>query len=735
MRRKLALCLIGLTLAPTAALCAPANTASAAQPSTPAQLVGRGGFPQPPEAPARAPNILLVMTDDVGFGASGTFGGLVPTPNLDALAASGLRYNEFHTTAMCSPSRAALLTGRNHHSVAMGALVDLALPEDGYNARMPKSAATLAEILKENGYNTAMFGKHHDTPTAESSAAGPFDRWPTNLGFEYFYGFIGGETDQWHPDLVRGTSRIKPPAGEVLDKMLADDAIGWIHNQKAAAPDKPFFIYYAPGSTHAPLQAPAEWIEKFRGKFDQGWDKARGEVFARQKAMGIVPADTQLTPRPPFIPAWDSLSADQKRIAAHLMEVYAGELAYQDHEFGELIAELRRMGQLDNTLVIFVEGDNGASSEGGLRGTTNDVGHLVNRLDEPDAWMLEDLAKFGSPDAHNHYPMGWAWAANTPFKYFKRFASHLGGTRNAMVVSWPARIPEHGAVRSQFTHLVDVMPTILDAVGVKAPPVVDGVRQQPIDGASFAYTFAPNGAAAPSRHRVQYFELLGNRAIYQDGWMASTTPPDDVLDTTVHPGHTDPGDYKWELYDLQHDFSQARDLAQIRPDRLKALQALWAQEARRNHVLPLNNRVSPERNAAEQRAFFPPRPRYEYWGKDVEVFWPAPPPITSHSFVLTADVVVPSGPAKVSYEVSYRRPGPGADVTVRVDGRTVATGFVPRTVNVIRNFDVGHDSSAVIADAYAGDGAFPGAIEKVEVDLTDVSPTPKAPQPGPVAHR
>ena len=771
MPRALALgCVLGLVAIPSAALSEPANKGAAAAQTT--------GFPAPPRAPAGAPNVLLIMTDDAGFAASSTFGGLVPTPNLDALAAGGLRYNEFHTTAMCSPSRAALLTGRNHHAVGMGILIDLTTPEPGYNGRIPKSAGTIAEILKNNGYNTAFFGKHHDTPAAESSASGPFDRWPTNLGFEYFYGFIGAQTDQWHPGLVRGTTRITPPTGEVLDKMLADDAVRWIHNQKAAAPDKPFFIYYAPASVHAPHQAPREWIDKFRGKFDQGWDKARDEAFARQKAMGIIPANTDLTPRPDIVPAWESLTPDQKRVAARLMEVYAGELAYQDHEFGEIIAELKRMGQFDNTLVIFIEGDNGASSEGGTFGTSNDTGTLVNHQEEPTSWLVANLDKFGGPDAHNHYPMGWAWAADTPFQWFKRFASHLGGIRNGMVLSWPSRIHGDGGVRSQFTHLIDVMPTILEATGVKSPAMIDGVPQQRIDGTSMSYTF--DAANAPERHRVQYFELLGNRSIYSDGWIASTTPPLDALDTTVHVGHTDPKDYKWELYNLHEDYSQAHDLAAKYPDRLKSLQALWMSEAKRNNVLPIDNTVSGERRFAEPNALLPARPRYVYWGKDVSVEQNASPPVMRHSFTLTADVDIPAakatgvlvalgnqfdgwsfylkdgrpvayesfaqqpryqyriagtdripaGAATISYQVSYRQPrGTGADVTIAVNGKNVASGFFPKTINmtdITENFDVGHDSDATVSNEYPGDGLFPGTIKKLTVDLLDLKSTAPA---------
>ena len=425
-----------------------------------------GAFPARPRPRADAPNVLLVMTDDVGFAAASTFGGLIPTPALDRLAANGLRYNNFHTTAMCSPSRAALLTGRNAHNAGMGALAEFAQGYPGYYGEIPKSTASVAEVLRQNGYNTAFFGKHHDTQATTQSVAGPFDSWPSGLGFEYFFGFVASGTDQWHPALYKGNSRVSVPFGKVLDNLLAEDAIRWIHDQKAAAPDKPFFIYFAPGTAHAPLQAPPEWIARFRGKFDAGWDSVRERIFAEQKSKGIIPANTKLTARPPFVPAWNTLTDGQRKVAARLMEVYAAQLAYQDHEFGRMVDELARMGQLDNTLIIFVEGDNGASQEGGSHGTSDDTGKLANQQPESDAWLLSQLEKFGGPDSRAHYPIGWAWAMNTPFQYFKRYASHLGGMRNGMVTSWPKKISNVGGIRPQFTHLIDVVPTILQAAGV-----------------------------------------------------------------------------------------------------------------------------------------------------------------------------------------------------------------------------------------------------------------------------
>ncbi|MGH6781064.1 MAG: arylsulfatase, partial [Sphingomonadaceae bacterium] len=480
-------------------------------------------MPKPVRAPAGAPNVLLILTDDVGFAAASTFGGPVPTPSLDRLAARGLIYNRFHTTAMCSPTRASLLTGRNHHAVATGLITDLATGFPGYWATIPRSAATVAEILRQNGWNTGFFGKHHNVPGALTSAAGPFDLWPTGLGFEYFYGFVGGDTNQWRPKLYRGTTPVehRHHPDRTLDSDLSTDLIHWIHNQQAAAPDKPFFAYLAPGSAHAPHQAPADWIARFKGKFDQGWDRLREESFARQKALGIIPADTALTPRPEAVPAWDSLSPDERRVHARMMEVYAGMLAYQDAEIGRVLAELDRMGEAENTLVLFIEGDNGASAEGGPEGDSNEIGVLANGVREDTGWLLKLMPEMGGPESYQIFSAGWAWATNAPFAWTKQVASHLGGIRNGLVVSWPKGIAARG-IRSQFSHVTDIMPTILDATGVAMPRAVNGAEQQRVDGVSLTYSFAD--ADAPERHRTQYFELMGNRGIYADGWFANTTP-------------------------------------------------------------------------------------------------------------------------------------------------------------------------------------------------------------------
>ena len=462
-------------------------------------------FPKPVEAPKGAPNVLLILTDDVGFGASSTFGGPIPTATMDRLAKNGLRYNHFHTTALCSPTRAALLSGRNHHSAATGVIMEAGTGFPGYNTLMPKSAGTFAEILKQNGYNTSWYGKNHNVPDWQSSQAGPFDLWPTGLGFEYFYGFIGGDTSQWNPALVEGTKPIEPPHDAkdyFFDKDMADRTIHWIRMQHATAPGKPFLAYYAPGTAHAPHHAPKEWIAKFKGQFDQGWDKVREETFARQKAAGLVPADAKLTERSAGIPAWDSLNADQKKVFAHMMEVYCAALSHCDHQMGRILDAIEAQGELDNTLVIYIQGDNGASGEGGLQGLLNEM-TFFNAIPEDFQEVLRRMDELGGPNTFNHYPVGWAHAMDTPFQWAKQVASHFGGTRNGLVISWPARIKDKGGIRTQFHHVIDIMPTILEAAGVPAPTSINGVPQKPIEGVSMAYTF--DDAKAPSKRTDTVF--------------------------------------------------------------------------------------------------------------------------------------------------------------------------------------------------------------------------------------
>jgi len=739
-------------------------------------------WPQLPHAAPGSPNVLLIMTDDMGFGATDAFGGPVPTPNLDRLAAHGLRYNEFHTTAICSSTRAALLTGRNHHAVSAGYLAGSAEGYPGYWSIIPRSAATIGRVMKGYGYNTAFFGKHHNVPPWAESDAGPFDLWPTGLGFEYFYGFVGGDSDQWRPpSLFRGTSRADenpPDPTQTLDHALADDAIRWIHNQKAAAPDKPFLIYYATGSTHAPHQAPPDWIARFKGQFDQGWDVMREQTFARQKAAGVIPADAILTPRPAQLPAWDSLSADQKGAFARMMEVYAGELAYEDAQIGRVLDELQRMGQLDNTLVFFIEGDNGASGEGGPGGMLNEIGTLTNGVADPPERMAAAVPEMGSGHTYENYPAGWAWAMNTPFQWMKQVASHLGGVRDGLIVSWPGHIPDPGGFRSQYSHVVDIYPTILEAAGVRSPTIVDGVQQQPLNGVSLLYSLDhPN---APARHTTQYYEMSANRGIYHDGWLANTAPQ--RMPWGQAPPGDDPTQYRWELYDLAHDYSQSRDLAAQNPAKLKELQALFDVEARRNNVYPLDSRFN-ARNADLAAHRGPGRTDFVFWGADTRVAQSAAPALGARGFALTATVRLPgsamsgvlaatgswfggwsfyldhgrpivvesaSTAAQDQFRVEAQAPVPAGDATIRyvftpdsaelraggvmsifVNGAQVATGRIGKTIRVTagigETFDVGRDTGEPVTAAYQNEGVFQGQIDKVEVTLGTATLGPVSP--------
>jgi arylsulfatase A-like enzyme len=544
------------------------------------------GWPQPIMAPKGAPNVVLILLDDVGFGASSTFGGPSQTPELDELAAQGLRYNRFHVTAMCSPTRAALLSGRNAHNVGFGTVADLASGFPGYNATWRKDAVTVADVLRRNGYSTAAFGKWHNTPFWEISPVGPFDRWPTGLGFESFYGFMSGGESQWEPSLYRNTTPVEPPAtpqqGYHFTTDITDQAIAWLHTHESLAPDKPYFLYFAPGATHEPHHVPKEWIEKYRGQFDQGWDKLRAETFARQRKLGVIPANADLTPRPKELPAWNSLSAAQKRFLARQMEVYAGFLSQTDYEVGRLVKAVQQDPHGDNTLILYIVGDNGASGEGGLEGHDGFEGGPPTRKKADPRERLSHIDGLGSVLYMNNYAAAWAWAMDTPFQWMKQVASHLGGTRDPLVVVWPARIKDHGALRSQFTDVDDVAPTIYEVTRIQFPAVVDGVKQQPLDGTSFAYSF--DDPTAPSRHRTQIFEQVGNRAIYQDGWVAAAC-------------HWLPWDWpykgddfdkdRWELYHLDADFSEAHDLAARYPQKLKELQAVFDAEAQRNNIYPL----------------------------------------------------------------------------------------------------------------------------------------------------
>jgi arylsulfatase A-like enzyme len=549
--------------------------------------------------PKSAPNVLVILIDDAGFGSSSAFGGPCNTPNAEKLAAGGLKFNRFHTTALCSPTRQALLTGRNHHTVGMGGITEIATGSPGYNSILPNTCSPLARTLKLNGYATAQFGKCHEVPVWQTSPAGPFDAWPTGGGgFEYFYGFIGGEAHQWYPSLYEGTTPTEPKKtpeeGYHLVPDMTDKAINWIGQQKALMPDKPFFVYFAPGATHAPHHVPKEWADKYKGKFDQGWDKLREETFARQKKLGVIPPDCQLTARHTQIPSWDEMPAALKPVLIRQMEVYAGFMEFTDHHVGRLLDSLKQLNVLDDTLVYYIIGDNGASAEGTLNGTYNEMINFngAAALETPE-FLMARLDKLGGPESYNHFAVGWAHAMNTPYQWTKQVASHWGGTRNGTIVHWPKGIKGKGEIRSQFAHCIDVAPTILEVAGVPQPTFVNGVQQHPIEGVSMAYTF--NDAKAAGRHETQYFEMFGNRGIYHNGWTAVTRHKTPWL---LQGEKTPPfDDDVWELYDTSKDWSQSNNLAKQMPEKLHELQRLWLIEAVRYNVLPLDDNIGARMNS------------------------------------------------------------------------------------------------------------------------------------------
>ena len=532
-------------------------------------------FPQPVQAPKGAPNIVLILIDDAGFGQFSTFGGGVPSPTMEKLAAEGLRYNRFHTTALCSPTRAALITGRNHQSASFGTIAEGATGYDGYTCVLPRNCGTVGEVLRQNGYMTAWIGKNHNTPAWETSAAGPFDRWANGLGFDYFYGFNGGDMDHWNPVLFENRNLV-PTSGDpnyYLTADLADHAIAWVRKVKSISPDRPFFLYVAPGATHAPHQVPKDWIAKFKGKFDMGWDAYREETIARQKKLGVIPPNTDLTERSAGLPAWNSLNPDQKRLYAHMMEVFAAYDANCDYHMGRIIDAVKQLPGADNTLFIYIAGDNGSSAEGGIEGSINE-NLFFNGF--PEKWQdnLKAIDDLGGPKYFNHFPSAWAHAMDTPFQWTKQIASHFGGTRNPMIVSWPARIKDKGGLRSQFVHVIDITPTIYELCGITPPNTLNGVPQKPIEGISFAYTF--DDARAKGRRSTQYFEMGCNRGIYHDGWMASA-----MSFSPWQPNRSgfDIDNQKWELYNINDDFSQAHDVAAKNPEKLRQMQDLWWVEA------------------------------------------------------------------------------------------------------------------------------------------------------------
>jgi arylsulfatase A-like enzyme len=535
-----------------------------------------------------APNVLLIMLDDVGFGSCSTFGGPIPTPGVDKIAEKGLKYNQFHTTALCSPTRAALLTGRNHHSVHMGGITEIANSFPAYDSAIPKESATIAEVLKQNGYSTGCFGKWHLTPSWEQSPAGPFDRWPTGMGFERFYGIIGAEASHWEPATYDQTTPVEPHLGKDnyhLTEDLADKAIEWMQRQHVSAPDKPFFCYFTPAAVHAPHHVAPEWIEKFTGQFDDGWDVMREEIFKRQLELGVIPVGTTLTPRPDAVPSWDEYPDKYKPVASRLMEVFSGFLAHTDAQVKRVIDAVEELGELDNTLVIYLTGDNGASAEGTVHGAWS-APSFQNGVHEDPEWLLEHMDDFGTDRCENHFNVGWAWGLDSPFQWMKQVASHFGGTRNALAVSFPKHIEDTDSLRSQFHHVIDIVPTILEIVGIEAPQKVNGIDQMPIHGTSMAYSF--NDALAESTHKTQYFEILGNRGIYHDGWMASCFHG--RLPWIRFAGYDFDGPQEvWELYNITNDFSQGNDLALENPDKLSELRALFEVEAKSNQVYPLRD--------------------------------------------------------------------------------------------------------------------------------------------------
>jgi arylsulfatase A-like enzyme len=721
--------------------------------------------------PKGAPNVLLIMTDDQGYGVNGTFGGVIPTPALDRIANAGLRYTQFHSTALCSPTRAALITGRNHHSVGFGVISELSTGYPGYDSIITPDKATIGTILQDNGYATSWFGKNHNTPPFQYSVAGPFDQWPSGMGFQYFYGFMGGETDQWTPYLFRDHTQIYPWIGKPgynLITDMADEAIDHVKQLNAAAPDTPFFVYYVPGGSHSPHNPTKEWIDKFKGKFDMGWNAMREEIFANQKRLGVIPANTQLTAWPDDLPKWETLSADEKKLFARQAEVFAGYTAYTDHEIGRVIQAVEDMGKLDNTLIIYIAGDNGTSPEGTLLGTPNQFTSYNGILDVPVSEQLKFYDVWGSEATYPHMAVEWSWAFDTPFKWTKQVASHFGGTRQGLAVSWPGHINDPGGIRTQFHHMIDIVPTILEATGVKAPDTVNGIKQSPIEGVSMAYTFDKKNATAPSARKTQYFELMSNRGIYNDGWYANTTPP--VGPWVLNSPMPDVNAYKWELYNLKDDYSQANDLAAKMPDKLKQMQALFAQEAAKYNVLPLDNSsfaraIAPRPSATAGQTVF------TYSGEMAGIPTGNAPNILNRSFKITADVEVPengdgmivtlggrwggyglyllkgipvfdynmltllqarwagdqplsAGKHTLVFDFKYDGPGiaKGGTGVLKVDGNEVRTLQVPKTVPFLlpgdESFDVGIDTRTGVNDQdYQVPFRFNGKIANVTFNL------------------
>jgi len=723
--------------------------------------------------PKGAPNVLLIMTDDAGYGVPSTFGGVIPTPALDRIAKAGLRYTQFHSTALCSPTRAALITGRNHHSSGFGVIAEQATGYPGYDSIIEKNSATVGEILKENGYATSWFGKNHNTPTYLYSLAGPFDQWPSGMGFDYFYGFMGGETNQWTPYLFRDHTAIFPWLGKPgynLITDMSDEAIKYMKELNAAAPEKPFFLYYVPGGTHAPHHPTPEWIAKMKGKFDMGWNEMRDQIFANQKKLGVIPPNTELTPWPDLLPKWDTLNPTQKKVYAHQAEIFGAYAAYTDHEIGRVIQAVEDLGKLDNTLIIYIEGDNGTSAEGSAIGTTFDLA-AIQGIDMPVDAQLKFYNVLGSDLTTPHMSVAWSWAFDTPFKWTKQVASYFGGTRQGMAISWPGHIKDVGGIRSQFHHIIDIAPTILEVTGIQAPTTVNGIAQKPIEGISMAYTFDSANATAPSKRDTQYFEMFGNRALYHDGWIAATVPPQPPwLMGTVKMPDVLTG-YKWELYNIADDFSETNDLAAQNPAKLKELQGLFMDEARKYQVLPLDNSIL-ERILAPRPSATAGRTEFTYSGEVSGLPDGSAPNLLTKSFSITTEVEIPKGGAEgmlntlggrfggyglyllkgkpvftynllalekfrwespqaltpgkhtILFDFKYDGPGLGKGGTgvLSVDGKEVSRKTIPHTIPALmtidESFDVGVDTRTGVDDKdYKSPFRFTGKLDKLTIKL------------------
>jgi arylsulfatase A-like enzyme len=724
------------------------------------------------KAPTSAPNVLIVLIDDMGFGQSSAFGGPIQMPTLEKMGKGGLKYNKFHTTALCSPTRAALLSGRNHHVNNMGSITETATVFAGQTGQRPNSVAPLAEMLRLNGYSTAAFGKSHETAAWEVSASGPTDRWPTRSGFDKFYGFIGGETNQWAPAIYEDMSRIELPKDPNYHFMtdLANQAIKWTSAQKSLTPNKPFFTYFAPGATHAPHHVPKEWIAKYKGKFDQGWDKLREETLARQIKLGVVPAGTKLAPKPEAIKDWDKLTDDERKLFTRQMEVFAGYGEYADFEIGRVIQAIDDLGQLDNTLIFYLVGDNGSSAEGGMNGLFNEMTYF-NGVVETVPEILKHYNELGGPNSYPHFAAGWAVAGDTPFTWTKQVAGTYGGTRNGLVVHWPNRIKAKGEIRSQWHHVIDIAPTILEAANLPEPKSVNGTLQTPIEGVSMLYTFAD--PKAKDRHTTQYFEIFGNRGIYHDGWLAHTVHRAPWESQGRHPYLED----QWELYHVDEDFSSANDIAAKNPDKLKELQELFLKEAVKYQVLPLDDRFLERTNASlvgrpdlmagrttltvfegmigmTENVFINIKNRSHSITAEVEIptsgadgvilsqagrfggwslYVKEGKPIYAYNFLglKTTKIVgndsLPAGRSTIRFEFAYDGPGlgKGGTGTILVNGNKVVEGKIDRTQGMAfsadEGADVGQDGETPVSDDYKqGDNKFTGKIKKVVIEVGPV---------------